>query len=119
MTSGVRSGVLGLSAGFIGGLFGVGGGLVIVPGLVLWLGITQHRSHAMSLATIVVSASASLTPFALGGEVDWATAGIIAIGAIVGAYAGARMAERIPAVWLARAFVALVLVSAIRLGFFE
>ena len=119
MTTHLRSGLLGLSAGFIGGLFGVGGGLVMVPGLVLWLGATQHRAHATSLAAIVVSASAGLAPFGLRGEVDWVTAGTIATGAIVGAYVGARIADRIPAVWLARAFVALVLVSAVRLGVFE
>jgi uncharacterized membrane protein YfcA len=119
VTTSVRSGILGLSAGFIGGLFGVGGGLVLVPGLVLWLGVTQHRAHATSLAAIVVSASAGLTPFAFRGEVDWATGGVIAVGAIIGAYVGARTAHRIPAVWLARAFVVLVLVSAVRLGFFE
>lgn len=111
--------MLGLSAGFIGGLFGIGGGLLMVPGLVLWLSVTQHRAHATSLAAIVVSASAGMTPFALRGEVDWATAAIVAIGAIIGAYVGARIAHRIPAVWLARAFVILVAVSAIRLGFFE
>lgn len=118
MNTHTRAGLLGLSAGFIGGLFGVGGGLVIVPGLVLWLGATQHRAHATSLAAIVVSASAGLVPFGIGGEVDWATAGVVALGAIVGAFVGARTAHRIPAVWLARAFVALVLVSAVRLGVF-
>jgi hypothetical protein len=117
VTTTARSGILGLSAGFIGGLFGVGGGLVVVPGLVLWLGATQHRAHATSLAAIVVSASAGLIPFGARGEVDWGTAAVIAGGAIVGAYVGARIADRIPAVWLARAFVALVLASAIRLGF--
>ena len=119
MTDTVRAAFLGVGAGFIGGLFGVGGGLVIVPGLVLWVGFTQHRSHATSLAAIVASASAGLAPFAVRGEVAWDTAGLLATGAIVGAYIGAGIAHRIPAVWLARAFVLLVLVSAVRLGFVE
>lgn len=115
----MRAVMLGLGAGFIGGLFGVGGGLVIVPGLVLWLAVAQHEAHAISLAAIVASAGASLGPFALGGEVAWDTAAIVTSGAIVGAYVGARLAGRIPAVWLARAFVVLVLVSSVRLGLFE
>jgi hypothetical protein len=107
---------LGLAAGFIGGMLGIGGGLVMVPGLVLWLGMDQHRAHGTSVAVIVGAATASVIPFALRGEVDWTSAGWILSGSMVGAYTGASLVTRIPAVWLARAFVALTVVAAIRMA---
>ncbi len=115
MTDGTRAAGLGLAAGFVGGLFGVGGGVVVVPGLVLWLHMAQHRAHATSLAAIVASASAALVPFALDGEVDWPAALALFAGAGFGAFAGARLVGRIPELWLARAFVTLMLVAAARL----
>ncbi len=111
-----RAAGLGLAAGFIGGMFGVGGGLVVVPGLVLWMRMGQHAAHATSVAAIVASASAALVPFAGSGDVRWTWAMYLFLGSGLGAYAGARAITRVPEVWLARAFVTLVLVAAIRLG---
>jgi uncharacterized membrane protein YfcA len=112
----LRAGFLGVAAGFIGGLFGIGGGLVMVPGLVLFLALDQHRAHATSTAVIIVAATASLLPFTIKGQVHWDTAGWLLAGAMAGAYAGARVIARIPAVWLARAFVALTIVAAVRMA---
>ncbi len=108
--------VLGLVAGFIGGLFGIGGGLLVVPGLVLWLHFEQRRAGATSLATIVASSSAALARFAADGSVEYDAAFVLFIGAGLGAYGGARLAGRIPNYWLARGFVAIVVVSAVRLA---
>jgi hypothetical protein len=110
-----RAATLGLGAGVIGGLFGVGGGVVMVPGLVLLLGFEQHRAHATSLAAIVASATSAGIPFMLDGEVAWGTAGLLLIGSTVGAALGARHIVRISPVWLARAFVAIALVAAVDL----
>jgi len=103
---------LGIAAGFVGGLFGVGGGVVMVPGLVLLLGFDQHRAHATSLAAIVASATSAGIPFVLDGEVAWDTAGLLLVGSMVGAAIGARHIVRISPVWLARAFVAIAVVAA-------
>jgi len=88
----------------------------MVPGLVLFLSMDQHRAHATSVTVIVAAASASVVPFAVESQVDWGTAGWLLIGSVVGAYAGARLISRIPAVWLARAFVALTVVAAARMA---
>jgi hypothetical protein len=108
--------VLGLAAGFIGGLFGVGGGLLVVPGLVLWLHFEQRRASATSLATIVASSSAAATRFAVDGSVEFDTAFVLFIGAGLGAFAGARLAGHLPNYWLARGFVAIVVLSGVRLA---
>lgn len=105
---------LGLVAGFLGGMFGVGGGIIMVPGLVLWLSLDQHRAHATSLATIVAIAAAGVIPFTIDAEVRWGYAAWMVIGSIAGAFVGARFVSRIPAVWLARGFVLVAFVVAIR-----
>ena len=106
---------LGLTAGVVGGMFGVGGGIIVVPGLVLWLGFSQHRASGTSVATIIASASAALIPFAIDGSVDWAAAIAITLGAIAGAALGARILHRIPAHNLSRAFSLLLVVAALRM----
>lgn len=110
---------LGLAAGLVGGLFGVGGGLLVVPGLVLWLHFEQRRATATSLATIVASATAAVARFAVDGSVEFDVAAVVLIGAALGAIAGAQLAGRIPNHWLARGFIVIVLVSAVRLAFVE
>jgi len=88
----------------------------MVPGLILWMGLGPHKAHATSLAAIVAAAAAGMTPFALAGDVDWAAAPILFAGGAVGALGGARLLGKVSAVWLTRAFVALLLVTAVRLA---
>ena len=109
--------LLGLVAGFLSGMFGIGGGLAMVPGLVLFLRQPQHRAHATSMAAIVVIAAAAAAPFAVEHEIDWVQAAWLVSGSSVGAVLGARLISRVSPVWLARAFVSLSLVAAVRLGF--
>lgn len=101
----------------MGGLLGIGGGLLFVPGLVLGLGLPQTRAHAASTSVIVASSLAALTVLAPAGEVAWDAAGYLALGAGAGAVAGSRLVSRIPALWLRRLFAALALVMAARLAF--
>ena len=117
MTATPKAMILGLAAGIFGGTFGVGGGVIIVPGLVLWVGLTQHRASATSVTAIVATASAAVARFTVGGEVAWDVAGWILVGALTGAYVGGSVMERIPAIWLARAFFVVVMVAAVRLWF--
>ena len=107
--------LLGLLAGFQGGLFGVGGGIVMVPGMVLFLAIPQHRAHATSLAAMIFSTSAAVVPLAMDNRIDWDTAGFLVVGSMAGAYLGARLFSRIPEVWLAGGFMVLALASAVRM----
>ncbi len=106
---------VGLVAGLTGGLFGVGGGLVAVPGLVLALAMAQHAAHATSVAAISVTAAAAVVPFAVNGEVDWATSALLVTGAVVGAVLGAGLMGRVDEVNLARAFLAVTVLAGARL----
>lgn len=102
---------LGAVAGIVAGLFGVGGGVIVVPGLVLWLALAQREASGTSTATIVASSAAAMATFGMSGSVDWRAAALILVGSVVGAWIGAWIAERINERLLAIAF-ALVLVIA-------
>lgn len=112
----VRAAFIGGFAGVVSGLFGVGGGVIVVPGLVLWLGLEQRRASATSLATIAASAGAALILFGASDSVDWTSALYLLIGATSGAYLGARFLDRIPASVLTWTFAGLMLVAAARLA---
>ena len=115
LTGSTRPILLGVAAGLVSGLFGVGGGVIVVPGLVLWFALDQHRASGTSTATIVASATAAAVLFSVGSAVDWSAAGWIFVGSGVGAAVGATALSRVPEVWLTRAFTALLAVAAARL----
>ncbi len=105
----------GFAAGVASGLLGVGGGIVMVPGLVLALGATQHQAHATSLAAIVPIGLVGFLVFAAHGEVNYALAGLLVLGALAGAPVGARAMSKIPERPLAIVFAAVLVLAGIRL----
>ena len=107
--------IVGLAAGLLGGLFGVGGGLIIVPGLVSLAGMDRRLAHGTSLAATLPIAAASLITYVSHGNVDWAVALFLAIGAIVGAIVGTTLLHIIPKNVLIVVFVITVLATATRL----
>ena len=115
MSDNLRAAAVGIVAGTAGGLFGVGGGIVIVPALVLWFGFEQHRAHATSVAAIAAIAGGALIPFAVEGAVEWPAAAALLVGSGVGAFLGARAMSRIPAVWLTRGFFVVLVTAAVRM----
>lgn len=107
--------VVGVAAGALGGLFGVGGGLVIVPGLVSIAGMDRRLAHGTSLAATLPIATASLITYLAHGNVDWPVALFLATGAIVGAIVGTQLLKVIPKRLLTIIFVVTVLATATRL----
>jgi len=106
---------LGLIAGTVAGLFGVGGGVIVVPGLILWFGLSQARASGTSAAAIVATSAAAVMSFGLGGSIDWRVAGLILIGSVAGAWIGALLADRLNERVLAIAFSFLLLVAGVRM----
>jgi hypothetical protein len=105
----------GVAAGLAGGLFGVGGGIVLVPLLVGGFGLRQHQAHGTSLAVIGATAVTSLVVYGAHGHVAWATAALIGVASALTAPLGARVASRVPAWRLRRAFAVFLLLVALRL----
>lgn len=116
-TPAIKGLALGVLAGVMSGLFGIGGGAVLVPLLVLWLGLAQHRAHATSLAAIIVTAASGMARFAGGDEVHYAAGLAIAAGAVAGAFFGAQLMHRISATRLRQAFAVLMIVVSLQMLF--
>src|SRR6476620_2607335 len=105
---------IGLLAGLMSGLFGVGGGTVIVPLLVLVLGFDQRFAAGTSLAAIVPTAAVGVISYAIHGSVAWIPALILALGAVVGAQIGTWLLPKISQTvlrWSFVGFLVIVIVS--------
>jgi len=105
----------GVAAGFAGGLFGVGGGIVLIPLLTGVLGLTQHQAHGTSLAAIGATAIAALVVYGARGQVAWGTAALVGVASVLAAGYGARLAARTSSRDLRRAFALLIALVALRL----
>jgi len=106
---------IGLLAGLLSGLFGVGGGTVIVPLLVLLLHFDQRLAAGTSLAAIVPTATVGVISYAVHGSVAWVPALILAAGSVVGAQIGTRLLPRISQTALRWGFVAFLAVVIVML----
>jgi uncharacterized protein len=107
--------VVGLLAGLLGGLFGVGGGILFVPMLLL-LGLDQHQAEATSLLAILPVVAVGSWRQSRYGNVHWRAALVLGLGSLAAVVAGAVLAEALPHRTLERLFGALVLVVAAELG---
>ena len=110
---------IGLTGGLLSGMFGVGGGIVLVPLLVTFAGLDQRKAAATSLLAILPSSIAGSITYLAHGEVDVLAAVVIAAGAIVGSLIGTRLLKRLPLAWLRWGFIALLVLVAIRMLFVE
>jgi uncharacterized protein len=106
---------IGTAAGVFSGLFGVGGGTVVVPLLVLWLGYDEREATATSLAAIVFIAGFAAAVQAFYGNVDARDAALIGAPAIAGVVIGTWLQQRLPTRSIALLFAAVLVASAVEL----
>ncbi len=100
--------VIGLVAGLFSALFGVGGGIVAVPLLILLARLPERVATATSLGAIGITAVAGVAVYALRGEVDVRYAALVGVPAVVGALAGTSLQQRITTTTLTYGFAALL-----------
>jgi uncharacterized membrane protein YfcA len=107
--------LVGIVAGYFSGLFGIGGGFIMVPLLTFLLGFPVKRAAATSLAAIFLSAIAGVIGYALNDGVVWAAAIALSAGSVVGSFIGARLLQVIPQRVMIWIYVVLLTVLAVRL----
>jgi uncharacterized membrane protein YfcA len=107
--------VIGTAAGAFSGLLGVGGGSVMVPLLIVWLGYGEREATGTSMMAIVVIAALAVTLQAIYGNVDPPNAALVGIPAIGGAIAGTAIQQRVPERMISLLFAVLLVVVAIEL----
>lgn len=113
--------LIGLAAGVLSGLVGVGGGIILVPALVYFLSYTQHQAQGTSLGvlTFPVVVFAFITYYQeckrIGNPIDFKVIAILAIGFIVGAYIGSHLAVKINKELLKKIFAVVLFYTAIKM----
>ena len=102
--------MIGVIAGMLSGLVGVGGGIVMVPLLIYMMGFNQHQAQGTSLTVLVVPVTAAAVyNYYKEGYIDWRYAGIIALFFLVGGYFGSKMAISIDQKMLKKIFAVVLL----------
>ena len=113
--------IIGLLAGILSGLVGVGGGIIMVPFFVLVLGLTQHNAQGLSLAVmlppVTFLAVYNYHTSGEGGNIDWRVALIIASLFIIGGFLGSKLALQIDQRLLKKIFGVFMLLIAVKLIF--
>jgi uncharacterized membrane protein YfcA len=107
--------LIGTAGGAFSGLLGVGGGSVIVPLLIVWLGYGAREATGTSMMAIVVIAAVAVSLQAIYGNVDPPNAALVGVPAIGGAIAGTALQQRIPENAIALLFAGLLVVIAAKL----
>jgi uncharacterized membrane protein YfcA len=106
---------IGLVVGAFSGLFGVGGGVLLVPILVLAFHVAQKPAQATSLVVVALAATTGAVTYAVGDSVVWSSVGFLLAGGFVGTWLGSAIVVRIQTRWLQLMFGVLLVVAAIRL----
>lgn len=108
--------VIGLLAGVLAGMFGIGGGLIIVPALVLLYGLTQHAAVGTSLGALLLPVGAlSAWFYWKNGNLNVGYSALIAGGLFLGAYFGARLVQPVSDLTLRRMFASFLIIVAVRM----
>lgn len=111
---------LGLMAGFLSSMVGIGGGIVIVPSLVLLFGLTQHTAQGTTLAMLSFPVSlAGALSYHKKGMVDWKIALILGMGFVLGGLFGGKLVVDIPAGIIKKFFAVIMIIIAVKFLFFD
>lgn len=112
--------LIGLIGGMAGGAFGIGGGTIMVPALVLLFGLTQHQAQGTTLAALLppVFIFAVLRYYG-EGHVQVKTAAFIALGFMLGAFLGAHFVQGVPDIHLKRIFGVFLILIGIKMAVFK
>ena len=112
--------LVGVAAGMLSGLVGVGGGIIIVPALIYFIGFSQKTAQGTSLALIMLPVGIfGVMQYYKQGHVDYKIVGILAIGFLAGSYFGSKLALTISQETLKKVFAVLMIVIAVKMLFFD
>ena len=110
--------LIGLAAGFLGGMVGIGGGVIIVPALVLLFGLSQHNAQGISLAMMLFPVGLfGVLNYYKKGYVDFKYAGLIAVGFLIGSYLGSKFSLTLPQELVKKIFAVVMILLALKMLF--
>ena len=110
--------LIGLAAGFLGGMVGIGGGVIIVPALGLLLGMSQHLSQGISLTLLMFPVGIlGVINYYKKGYVDFRYAGLLAVGFLLGSYLGSRFSLSLSQDVVKKIFAVVMILLALKMLF--
>lgn len=108
--------LIGLTAGFVGGALGLGGGIIIVPALIYLLNFSQHQAQGTSLMVLLFPVGIfAVMNYYRAGFIDWKLALFLMLGVVVGSYFGSMVSINIPAAILRRIFGFFIVLVGIKM----
>ena len=108
--------IIGLAAGMLSGLVGVGGGIIVVPALVYFLGFSQHQAQGTSLGLLLLPVGIlAVLNYYHRGYIDIRVVGIMAVAFVLGGWFGSKMAVSIPELTVKRIFAVLLFYTAFKM----
>ncbi len=112
--------LIGIAAGMLSGLVGVGGGLIIVPSLIYFLGMSQHSAQGTSLGLILLPVGIlAVLAYHKQGHVDAKIVGLLAIGFLAGSYFGSKISLSLPQETVKKIFAVFMILVAVKMIFFD
>ena len=109
--------IIGLASGLLNGLFGAGGGSVVVPAIEAFLKIDEKKSHATAIAIILIMSIVSSIFYIRGGYFDFGLWLPLTTGGALGGILGAKLLSKIPVKWLKIIFGSVILITAFKMIF--
>lgn len=107
--------VIGVITGFLNGLFGSGGGTVVVPALERFLNYEEHKAHATAISIILPLSIVSMFIYLKGANIDFKTVLFISSGGVIGGFIGAKFLKNIPSKWLHKIFGIFMIIASWRM----
>lgn len=112
--------LIGIAAGILGGMVGVGGGIIIVPALIFFLGFTQKMAQGTSLGILLLPVGIlGVFQYYKQGYVDMRVVIVISLGFLIGSFFGSKIALALPQETVKKVFAVLMIVVAIKMMFFD
>jgi len=109
--------LIGLAAGLANGLFGAGGGTLLVPALEKFMKFETRKAHATTLAVILPLSIISAVVYTWGVDVDWKAVLLVSAGGVAGGILGAKLLNKLSGAWLNMLFGAFLAMGALRMLF--
>lgn len=113
----IKNSLIGIFTGFVNGIFGSGGGTLLVPILNNIVDVEEHKSHATALAIIIFLTSASSVIYISKGTYDFSLTLKVAIGSVIGGIIGAKLLSKVTGKFLRISFGAIMIIASIRMVF--
>lgn len=108
---------IGLITGFVNGLFGSGGGTLVVPALVFLLGMLDYKAHATAISIILPLSVVSTFIYLRNNVIELNIALITVLGGVIGSFLGAKLLKKVPTPILRKIFGSVIIITAIRMIF--